>query len=244
VISRSTNIRAALRAKQRGFIMTPYAFGAAGGSDPNFGSVGSLLHFNGTNGSTTFTDVKGNTWTPNACTITTAESKFGGASGNFTVNGAHIRTGSASWFDFGAGDFTIECWAKKGAGGSGDQHLWDAWSSRFLFRYRNGAPQLFLSGVSGGSPLLSFSATISSSVFTHVALVRNGNTWTCYFDGTSVATTTNSGTISSTADNLTIGNSDGSGDTFGGYIDEFRVTKGVARYTANFTPPTTAFPDS
>jgi hypothetical protein len=243
VIIRSTNIRAALRAKQRGFIMTPYGFGAAGGSDPNIGNVGALLHMDGTNGSTTFTDVKGNTWSPNACTITTAHSKFGGASADFTATGARLQTGSASWFDMGAGDFTIECWAKKGTGGTGDQHLFDAWSGRFLFRYRGGSPQVFVSAVA--SPLLSFSATISSSVFDHVVFQRSGNVWGVAFAGTWVGSVTQSGTMSSTGNTLTIGNSNGGSDCFGGYIDEVRVTKGVARYpTTSFTPPTAAFPNS
>lgn len=221
-------------------IVNPYRFASSGG-DPDFGSVGALLHFDGTHGSTSFPDVKGNTWTPNACTVTTAESKFGGASGDFTANGARLEAANASWFDYGSSDFTIECWAKKGSGASGDEHLFDAWANRLLFRYRNGAPQLFVNSI--GSPLLSFSATISSSAFVHIAVVRFGNVWTVYFDGVSQASTTASGTIGSTSETFVIGNSAAAGDTFGGYIDEFRSTK-VARYTANFTPPTSAFPDS
>lgn len=217
--------------------------GGGGGSDPNFANVGSLLHFNGANGSTTFTDVKGNTWTPNACTITTAQSKFGGASGDFTATGARITVNSDAWYAFAGGDFTMELWAKKGTGGTGDQHIFDAWSGRILFRYRGGSPQLFISAV--GEPLISFSGTISSTNFVHIVVQRSGNTWGVAFDGVWMATATNSGTMSSTDKALTIGNSGGGGDTFGGYIDEVRITKGVARYsTSNFTPPTAAFPDS
>lgn len=243
MISRSTDIRGALRSRQRGFLLNPFRFGGGGGGgDPDFASVGALLHLDGTNGGGSFPDVKGNTWTASTVTTTTAHSKFGTASADFTTAGARLLTGSAAWFDFAAGNFTIEAWCKKSTGGTGDEHIFDAWPGRFLFRYRNGSPQLFVAGV--GSPLLSFTASISSTDFVHVAIVRNGNVWTVYFDGVSVASTTTSGTISSTADDFVIGNSGTGSDTFGGYIDEVRVTKGVARYTAAFTPPTAAFPDS
>lgn len=210
---------------------------AAGGSDP---TVGSLLHFDGTHGSTSFPDEKSNTWTPNAVTITTATSKFGGACGDFTANGARLQTPSASWFDYGSGSFTLECWAKKvTAAGSGDQHLFDAWAGRLLFRYRNGSPQLFVAGV--GAPLMSFSATISSTAFVHIAVIRNGSAWTITFDGVAVATATSSGTISSSANTFTLGNSAAAGDTFGGYIDEFRSSKAAQYTTFPFTPPAAPF---
>lgn len=235
--------RLTMRRGSRPAVLTPKGSAASADGDADFGSVGALLHLDGTNGGTSFPDVKGNTWTRNVVTTTTAHSKFGGASADFTATGARLQTTSAAWFDFAAGDFVIEAWCKKAAGtGTGDEHLFDAWSGRFLFRYRNGAPQLYVSGI--GTPLLSFSATISSTAFVHVAVVRYGNVWTVYFDGVSVASTTASGTMSSTAANFTLGNSNTGSDTFGGYIDEFRVTKGVARYTAAFTPPTAAFPDA
>ena len=72
-----------------------------------------------------------------------------------------------------------------------------------------------------------------------MALVRSSGTWTQYVDGVSVATSTINGTynFAETTD-WTIGNSSGFDYPFTGYVQDFRMTKGLARYTANFTPPT------
>ena len=71
----------------------------------------------------------------------------------------------------------------------------------------------------------------------HVAAVRSGSTTTIYMDGVQVA----SGTVSITDFNgtLTIGQytSPISGSEWTGYIDDLRITRGVARYTAAFVPP-------
>lgn len=83
------------------------------------------------------------------------------------------------------------------------------------------------------------SATVVTNTWQHVALVRAGSTVTLYVGGTSRGTTTNSGTMGYT--NPTQGTLGLGGSTGLRYFDEVRVTKGVARYTANFTPPTEAF---
>ena len=79
----------------------------------------------------------------------------------------------------------------------------------------------------------------------HVALVRNGsgtNNVTAYVNGTSVGPTTNTATTTET--NLVVGRfyTDLNDYYLNGYVDEVRITKGYARYTANFTAPTAAFP--
>ena len=75
----------------------------------------------------------------------------------------------------------------------------------------------------------------------HVAYVRSSGTTKLYIDGTeiiSVADTTNY-----TDTNFTVGGWYSNSYLLNGYIDDLRITKGVARYTAAFTPPTAAFPD-
>jgi hypothetical protein len=65
-----------------------------------------------------------------------------------------------------------------------------------------------------------------------------------YRDGVNVGAGTFAGLVgNATAQYRIAETSAGSGGDFSGYIDEFRITKGVARYTANFTPPTAPFPD-
>ncbi|MGQ3180207.1 MAG: hypothetical protein ACT6SC_21675, partial [Blastomonas fulva] len=100
--------------KQRGFLLNPFRFGLPGG-DPYFGNVVSLLHFNGTSGSTTFTDQKGRAWTGfGNAQITTAGSVFGGGALALDGNGDWIETATSTDFVF-AGDFTIECWLRLAA---------------------------------------------------------------------------------------------------------------------------------
>jgi hypothetical protein len=84
---------------------------------------------------------------------------------------------------------------------------------------------------------------ITTGVWNHIAIVRNGSTITAYRNGTAYATTINIGTspIAYAGGLFRIG-VDGSNFT-NGYIDDLRITKGVARYTANFTAPTAAFAD-
>ena len=85
--------------------------------------------------------------------------------------------------------------------------------------------------------------TISQNTWHHVAVTRYGNTWTMWVDGTSVATLTSTITIGESTAPLTIGRDNyGSGTRyFPGYIQDLRISKGKARYTSNFTPPTAEF---
>ena len=74
----------------------------------------------------------------------------------------------------------------------------------------------------------------------HLALVRNGSTLTLYVNGVSEATSTQTAAVVGTANRWWIGTAGDSiaGSYFNGYVDDLRVTNGIARYTANFTPPT------
>jgi hypothetical protein len=75
----------------------------------------------------------------------------------------------------------------------------------------------------------------------HVAVSRSGTSLKMFFDGVQVASATDSTSFTDNAYGVRIGGS--SGYSFNGYIDDLRITKGYARYTANFTPPSAPFPD-
>ena len=79
---------------------------------------------------------------------------------------------------------------------------------------------------------------MTSNTWQHLAVVRNGNVYTLYVDGVSKATTTSSSTFSSGTDPVQLGVYGGTLYPAVGYFQDIRVTKGLARYTANFTPPT------
>jgi YD repeat-containing protein len=210
-------------------------------ADPNIQSVILLLHGDGANGSKAVVDSS-----PRAATgtlnrnarISTADSKFGGSS-------LYIP-GATDYQDYGAlagnftlpGDFTVEFWMKPSnttsvtmavrLGGSGattnDIYFWN---NNLILEGSNNGAYCAASGLAG-----------LANTWIHVAHVRIGNTVTVYINGQAV---------SSCAWTTTVGNANGMAFGYNNtsnavYYDDIRVTKGLGRYTANFTPPTAAFP--
>jgi len=96
-------------------------------------------------------------------------------------------------------------------------------------------------GVGSTGYIAKSTALTDTTSFHHIALVRYGSTLTIYVDGVAGATTANLSTnsINSSPNKLAVGR-DGEyvGGYFNGWIDEYRVSKGIARWTSNFTPPT------
>lgn len=80
----------------------------------------SLLHMNGVDGSTTFTDESGKSWTAKGnAQIDTAGSRFGGASALFDGSGDYMELPDHEDFNVGSGDFTVDFWFRKNANGTG-----------------------------------------------------------------------------------------------------------------------------
>jgi hypothetical protein len=214
-----------------------------------------MLHMNVTDGSTTFTDEIGKTVTANGnAQIDTAQSKFGGASGLFDGTGDYLSTpDSADWY-FGTGDFTIDFWVRFNAlPTTGDEaaiyaQRVDGTSQVFLEIYNNGGTyQWYLESDGGSAQIQIFKNAISLSTNTwyHVAVVRSGSSFYIFQDGTQCGTTyTSSASMADVAESLLIGKR-AYGLFFNGWLDEFRVSKGIARWTSNFTPPTQEYaPDA
>lgn len=213
-------------------------------SDPDFANVSLLLHMDGSNGSTTFTDSSSNAFTVTAngnAQISTAESQFGGASGLFDGTGDYLSLADNADFDFGTGDFTIECWIKPSSGksiASGNA------TGDFMF-----ATDTFNAGDIGfGRNGLAWDLTAASPGLTagwnHVAVTRSGTTLRILCNGSVAATGSGNTESYNVTNNLWIGarSTSGSPDQFfNGYIDEFRITKGVARWTGSYTVPTAPF---
>lgn len=208
-----------------------------------------LLHMNGTDGSTTFTDSSASA---NAVTaignaqIDTAQSKFGGASGLFDGSGDYLSMPDSADFAFGSGDFTIDLWVRfntiQNTTFYAQSSSGAAWCS---FYYQPAVNRLWFE--EGGGTGISFFGTWTPSTNTwyHLALVRNGNNWNIYVNGTSIASTTNSGTMTNFTGSVYVGE-DPTGNSavhgsLDGWMDEVRVVKGAAGWTSNFTPPTTAY---
>lgn len=226
-------------------------------SDPHFPNVVLLMRMNGTNNSTTFTDVKGNIITRYGnAVISTTQSKFGGASAYFNGNGSYLSVNYSPNFQLTEA-FTIESWV-----------YFNAISTTFtiLSQWQSGSPNSAYM-LYGNPSLLSLyvfneqylqaSINWQTGRWYHVAATRDkSNNTRLFIDGVNVSATyygsqTQTGSTSYTMTqggnstlNLGIGGSSNGGNLLNGYLDELRVTKGIARYTQNFTPPTTAFADS
>jgi len=223
--------------------------------DPQFGSVSLLLHGNGANGSTTITDSSSSPKTVTAvgnAQISTAQSKFGGGSIAFDGSGDYLTVATGAAFNFDGNPFTIEMWVYPVALANAPMvyaHVSSTNASDSGWFIELGANRqiYFGKGVLQADDFLETSANaISLATWNHLACVRNGTTLTVFANGISVGAKTLSsfGLSYNKTQDVYIGRFYTSSTLdFNGYIDDLRITKGVARYTANFTPPTAPFPD-
>jgi len=229
--------------------------------DPYFSNVSLLLHGDGTNGSTTIVDSSPSPKTVTAvgdAQISTTQSKFGGASLAFDGNGDYLTIPPSTEFEFGTDPFTVEFWIYPTTSTT---------NRAVLCTVDNGNIDTGGIDILGISSNLYFYFTINGGgVRSIVVSLPTLNTWNHYaFVGVSPTDTrvyrngTLEGTSSSPRDitytgqnELVVGARHGGGTSgavgpiqnfFDGYIEDLRITKGVARYTQNFTPPTAPFPD-
>jgi hypothetical protein len=217
--------------------------------DPYISSVKFLGHFDGSDASTTFTDSSSSAHAITAngnAQLDTAQFKFGSAS--LLLDGTDDYAKCVDSADFNmqtAGDWTVEAWIRPNTvtGVHAILHFNHELSAtnRGLHVYTNGTAVnvdngVTASGLSGG--------TVSTGVWYHVAVTRLSGTIYVWLDGTQIDTEAaqDYGDGDSV---LLIGRHSESTDGlyFNGWIDDVRVTKGVARYTANFTRPSEPFPN-
>lgn len=212
----------------------------------------SLLHFNGTNNSTTFTDESGKSWSPSGnAVISTAQSVFGGASGYFDGNNStYITTADSDDYYFGTGDWTVDFRYRPISlpSGSNLNMLYEQYGGNntddiYIFIYGNG--NLYLQVYVGSSLIINEANTAGMSInnWYHIALTRSGNTWRMFVNGSEIgAAYSNSSAMPNISSPLYIGNDpNNAGRGVNGYIDELRISKGIGRFTTNFTPPTSEY---
>tara|TARA_B000000460_G_C21502802_1_gene387176 strand:- start:46 stop:1200 length:1155 start_codon:yes stop_codon:yes gene_type:complete len=219
-----------------------------------------LLPFDGVNGATTTSDSSNRnatvTFNGNA-SLSTAQSKFGGSSCYFDGTGDSVSISDTYWNTaINSGDFTIELWVRftvdeisyfltNRPSGSGNM----GWG---LQRYASSNLQgqiILWRRDSSGWQYINYSqgtrTTISEDTWYHVAVTRNSNTWKLFLNGTVEDTVTNSNSIvASTDGELIMGGDSTTNYDLTGYLDDIRITSGIARYTSNFTAPTTTNPTS
>jgi len=213
-----------------------------------------LLHFNGANGSTSVIDSNINTprtWSnPNGATISTAQSKFGGSALWFNNAQAPVSVYTTSpspisTINYGTNNFTIDLWYYhiSSGGHSLSYHgVGDSFNNTayLLLIDLNNKIRLTLSNGSSAICDITTSSAIAANTWTHIAAVRDAGTVNVYLNGVSSASA-NIGTASitnSVGPGYLIGARISAIDyPFNGYVDEFRHSQGIARWTANFTPP-------
>jgi len=230
--------------------INPFQFAAApvGPTDPDFANVSLLLHGDGTNGSTTIVD---NSPSPKTVTaygnaqISTAQSKFGGASIKFDGSGDYLLLGGQTDFAFGLHDFTIECfYFSLGAGGGNFGTIIDSRSTssiagRFTF-YHGGTMSLTFQSQAGAVA----TSALNTQQWYHLAVCRSSGVTRLFLNGVQAGSMTDNTDYTIGTNRPIIGSNVFAGAGLNGYIDDLRITKGVARYTSNFTPPTAPFPNA
>ena len=212
--------------------------------DVYFPKVKLLLPFDGSNAATTTNDESNSTHSvtfAGGAQISTAESKFGGSSLYLNGDsGTKLTISQSSDFDFGTGDFTIEFWIKTSLSNN------DSQSRRVISFGDNNATriQIFLS--SDGIDFYDTSSVkvdgdidVADGNWHHVAFTRSGTSLKGFVDGVQSGSTATNSTDYDNAAALTIGAyaSTGLGRVVG-YLEDLRITKGLARYTSAFTAPT------
>jgi hypothetical protein len=204
-----------------------------------------LLHLNGADASTTFTDESGKTWSAvNNAQIDTAQSKFGNGSLLCDGTGDYITTPDHADFVLGSGSWTMDCWLRLNA--DEDSLLFGQFedaNNEFQIFYSQTNSKIFCYQYEGGAFIWYFECAWNPSTATwyHLAVVRDGNnTPLIFINGTSQSVTENTAISGKTAADLAglayIGGK-AAGNDLNGWIDEMRFSKGIARWTANFSPP-------
>lgn len=207
----------------------------------------SLMHFNAADGSVVMTDEAGKTWVVSGnAQIDTAQYKFGGSSLLLDGSGDFLRGDGSADFAFGTGDFTIDFWVRF-ASLADVSVIYDcrpnATQGLNGVIYYNNSSQKLCYFFDGADKIVG-STNITANTWHHVALARSGTSTKLFLNGTQEgATYTDSNNYTINANRPALGGG-GYSDTvynLNGWIDEFRVSKGIARWTANFTPPTSEY---
>lgn len=225
---------------------------AGASADTYSGSVVMLLTGDGSDGSRNFVDSS-----PNPKSITNFQDLYGQGYPLQTTRFKKLGTGSidfngvSSFYVNGGtdfvlgGDFTIDGWLWVNQGPAAQfQTIWELndYRNGILFRFGSGVNGFYINGVNRGQIVYNFPIL----QWNHFAVVRYGSTVNVYANGVSILNFTETGVINSGGGALRVGESAHTGGQFAPpmYLDEFRITKGVARYTGNFVPPTTSSNDT
>ena len=219
-------------------LLHPYRF-IGGGNDAH---TTLLIHCDGADASTTFTDVSATAATVTAngnAQVDTGQSVFGGASCQLDGTGDYLSVPSNAAYNIAGGDSCLD-WRVRFSvvgttvtmlnrfnGGTGAGWTTYKDNSNLVNFYSN-----------NGAVLMTGTTALSVNTWYHIAVTRAGSTWRLFVNGTQEATSTAAGSDEATS--LLMGSRSGILEMTG-WLDEIRISKGAARWVDNFTPPTSAY---
>ena len=218
--------------------------------DTHFSKVTALFNFDGSDTATTTTglDASNKNLSISYATgdqLSNTQKKFG-ATSIYVADG--IELSSSDGFNMGTGDFTLEAWFYF-TDFSQSYALFDQWDSSgstrnqiWMGKTSSGTAGRLSWYYAGTSVFHSANPAVSTGAWTHIALVRHSGTLKIYINGTADSNTqSHTGQFGRTA-GMAFGDqlNGGASGRAQYYLDDLRITKGLARYTSNFTAPTTA----
>lgn len=210
-----------------------------------------LIHCDGTNASTSFFDDNGTGRNQRSiqaignAVVSTAQSKFGGSSYLSDGTGDALRVNQETAFGYGTGAWTIEFFIRPTTNLTGTYNLWDQRADGAGVEVK---PSIYITGntlfyYTNGDNRISYTQLLSANTWYHIAISKSGSSTRMFLDGTQVGSTYTDNNNYATSQIIIGAYSAGGGGYSGStpaYFDEIRVSNS-ARYTANFTPTTSAF---
>lgn len=228
-------------------------FATLGGAppDPYWNYVTLLLTGDGSSGSTSIVDSSklNNTITNTGVTINTSTKKYG--SGSLYFNGSSfLTTANSAITNVGSGDFTVDFWVNFNSV-SATQNIFEGYtdnslSMRFGINFQAGSANGLCISKSNVSDNDYCNYSFSTGGWYFISIVRQSGVIKFFVNGF-LQTDQNpviAGYSFPSTVNMNIGRNHNAPrpEYFNNYIDDFRITVGIARYTTNFTPPTAPFP--
>jgi hypothetical protein len=212
---------------------------------------GTQLLLNYTNAGIYDAAVQNNEITVGSAQVSTSVYKWSPASMKFNGTSDYLSIPHNPQLNLTTGDFTIETWfyctaltaanqvilGKDGISGTSYSQYWIGVTTagKLIAPLGNG------NGLSPTETDYGAATSVTLNVWNHVALVRTGTTIKVFLNGTQVNSTAQVTAMSDGGKPLLIGWRQGDTVYFNGYVQDVRITKGIARYTANFTAPTAEF---